>query len=496
MKYSLFALICALLLANLSLASDTIWVRRLDFGGEEMANGIASYNNNIAIVGNQYATTYDYLIVKYNQQGETLWTRTFDTGIDDIAIDASFDLDQNIFVTGYAYSLFSGQTKYSGLPHFAQRTVPFVGNVKIVTNTKATNYTKNQTRNALTIKYDSLGEFKWQKTENNKIAIGIATDSEGNSYVSGCAFTGFDYNFWLIKYDPRGETIWSRTLDFSIIDIGYRCAVDREGNVVIAGYSSDMSTANCFVFKFAPNGDTIWTRRFDLNLEDIGIGVATDLENNVIVAGVTGEQPNYDYLILKYDSAGNLIWSRTYHQATDNEALGVACDMNNNIFVTGISGESFSYDYLTIKYDASGNILWAATYDNGADDEGSDVTCDANGNPIVTGASQGFGYDFLTIKYRSEVGIEETNTTHYIFNKTPIRSKISNSYFIFDAQSSGNFKLSLYSPSGDLAKEVYRGFLNQGVHRFSLAGLTSGIHFLKVETPDRMFSVNKLVLVK
>jgi hypothetical protein len=485
---TIFAL--SILLTALSVfAQDTLWMRRLDMGSDEVAQGIGCRSNDIAVVGYRFGSSNnDWLVVKCNQQGETLWTRTFDSGYDDYAADASFDSAQNIIVTGYAYPYDQANTPngrcwnhIAGLPK--KVLCPWLD--------------ADQDVYAYTIKYDSLGGIKWQRTEVDKAGIGITTDNDGNSYVSGLFYNGYGYDFWLAKYDPNGDTLWSKTFDFSLVDLLYRNTIDNDGNIVVSGFTGNGHTFDCSLLKFTPQGDTIWTRFFDLNYDDRAAGVAIDQENNIVMTGITGDTSNYDCLILKYDTNGNLIWSRTYNQANDDEALGVTCDTNDNIFLTGVTGEMFFYDYLTIKYDSAGNVLWSATYDNGNDDEGSDVTCDGQGNPIVAGGSYGtLDYDFLTIKYRGANGIEEAKYVNPDFhNAFHVSSIVGRKSIIFNAPYSGYFKLKLYNLAGVLEEEIYRGYLSPGAHRFPLSSLSPGVHFVKVESNDKT-SEHKLILVK
>lgn len=454
-------------------------------GSDELAQGIAFRNGKIALAGYRFnGSNDDWLVMKCNEQGETLWTRIFDTGINEYAIDASFDDESNIITTGYIFSYKNGSKLKFPLSKCQARVNPkFFPGVNF-----------DQEVSALTISYDSVGEIKWQRTESNKEGIGIVTDNAGNCYVSGAFFTGYGYDFWLVKYNQNGETLWSRTYDFTIYDIGYRSAIDREGNVVMTGFLGNGYSFDCILLKFNPQGDTIFSRFFDLSLFDYGVGIATDQANNIIIGGFTGDTLNTDYLILKYDSNGNLLWSRTYSQAKNEGTLGVACDVNNNIFVTGVSGEMY-YDYLTIKYDPAGNVLWTTIYDNGSDDEGADVACDENGNPIVTGASFGTAnYDFLTIKYRGEVGIEETRRTAN--SQLLPRSIITGSNLVFYPPFSGHFKLELYNVSGKRERLIHSGYLNQGEYKYSLNGLNSSLHFLKISSQGGKSVVQKLILIK
>jgi hypothetical protein len=489
MKYWFILIICVLLLSTSIFAQDTLWTRRVDTGSDELANGIAYQGNDIVIVGNRFVSSgYDWLVVKCNQQGETLWTRTFDSGYDDYAVDASFDAVHNIIVTGYAFPYDRAKSPNN------RRLNP----LRCIPRVRYPAFDADQYVYAYIIKYDSLGEIKWQRTEVDKAGVGITTDNDGNIYVSGFFFNGYGYDFWLGKYAPNGDTLWSKIYDFAPFDALYHNTIDNEGNIVVAGFTGDTHTFDGYLLKFTPEGDTIWTRRFDFNYDDKGTGTAIDRENNIVVSGITGDTLNYDYLILKYDPNGNLIWSRTYSRTKDDEAISAACDANNNIFVTGVSGQMFFYDYLTVKYDSAGNVLWSATYDNGNDDEGSDVTCDGQGNPIVAGGSYGtLDYDFLTIKYRGANGIEEAKYVNPDFhNAFHVSSIVGRKSIIFYAPYSGYFKLKLYNLAGISEKEIYRGYLSQGAHQFSLSQLSSGIHFIKVESNGGKASEHKLILIK
>jgi hypothetical protein len=477
-----------LLTALSAFAQDTIWTRRLDLGSDERANGIARRGNEIALVGYRLgAANNDWLIVKCNQMGETLWTTTFDYGLNDMAFDASFDTAGNINVTGTSY-------QYVNLPD--RRTTIF---------SKGWHFSVPQNINwqdqvftAVTIQYDSSGQVKWQQNEDDKTGNTIVTDDDGNSYVSGFKLDGNNMDIWLEKYNLIGESLWSKILSFSTYDEGTKLGIDNDGNIILAAHTGYDVYSDCILIKLSPNGDTIWSRQYTLNSWNNIIGLAIDQENNIIVAGLTGSGTVYDYLVLKYDSAGTLLWSKTFNWDSDDEAYGVAVDGNDDIFVTGVSGIDYIYNYQTIKCNSAGDTIWSATYDNGADDVASDIVLDDAGNPIVTGGSQANDYDFLTIKYRNEAGIEEQPFKQNALRNTPVlfHSTIGGTNIIFYAPISGCFNLELYDCNGRQQKKIYNGYLIQGAHPFSLKGLTSGVHFIRVKFPEGNSAVQKLVLIK
>ncbi|MEO0099617.1 MAG: hypothetical protein ABIK99_02815 [candidate division WOR-3 bacterium] len=456
MKKSLFILT---FLFGLLFAQDTIWIRRLDTGWEEIANGIASFGEEIAIAGYIWdGEQGDVFVAKYNQAGETLWTRRFDTGFDDYAIDVAFDNQKNILVSGYSPLLKSKGPK-------AKPWWPKI------------NLSNKQYFYSLTIKCDSTGERRWMKQEIDRLSFGITTDQEGNVYTGGGVLTEeFNLDFWFQKYNTDGETVWSKTFHFAPINLVYRLATDREGNILAAGTAWEETSVIGFIFKISPAGETIWTRTYRENIYNYLVGVAADQNNNVIACGIVGDTINADYLILKYDPNGNLLWATNFDNALDDEAFGVATDQNNNIFVTGLSGDYYLYDYLTLAYDPAGNNLWLATYDNGDDDEGGDVICDGDGNPIVTGTSFANNYDFLTIKYHSGVGLKESKPFSTLSKKEttifapPIKIAVS---------SSGYYEINLYDYQGREVRKIYQGYLSAGTHLFPVKKTPSGLYFLR-----------------
>jgi serine-aspartate repeat-containing protein C/D/E len=226
---------------------DTLWVSRIDLGGDELGTGVDSRGNAIAVTGYFGSSeTYDWLVARLNQDGDTIWTRTIsDSLLHELAHDACIDAESNVLVAGSVQSTGSLYCRVPALPgrRWGRSAL-----------------TQDQMLLALTAKYDSLGELEWLRADTNCLGIGIACDSAGNSYVSGTYFGGTYLDLWLAKLNPAGESVWTRTFDFDLIDIGYRLALDASGNLAAAAYVGDGENFDCVTLKLTPDGDTIWTR--------------------------------------------------------------------------------------------------------------------------------------------------------------------------------------------------------------------------------------------
>ncbi len=83
----------------------TVWVKNIDLGPNDLAARIAcDAGDNLAIIGlhGENAANPDIVIMKLAPNGDTLWTRRYDSGGSDEPGDVAFDGFGNIIATGTA----------------------------------------------------------------------------------------------------------------------------------------------------------------------------------------------------------------------------------------------------------------------------------------------------------------------------------------------------------------------------------------------------------
>jgi hypothetical protein len=354
-------------------------------------------------------------------------------------------------------------------------------------------------QNALTAKYDSLGDLKWLRTDTNHVAFGIAVDSAGCCYLSGAHITETICDFWLAKLDSLGDSIWTRTYNFAPIELGYRLAIDAGGNIAAAVYAGDSADyCHCLTVRFTPDGDTLWTRRYSRGSDDAGGGVAIDPNGNIIVAGRSTTGTATHAIVLKYDSSGTSLWQKVFAFSADDELVGAACDSAGDIYVAGFTGASGDYRCLTMKLDSEGETLWTATYGGSGDNKAYDVACDDAGNPIIGGcvynATDG-DEDLLVAKYSALTGIAESHAVTRTHARTATTITAAPD-FVLSVPSPGHYDIRLCDLTGRTRQQVFRGYLSEGAHRLSLSGQPAGSYFVRVAAPDGGVSCQRLVLVK
>lgn len=409
-----FALFACLLLARPSLAQQSreLWVVR--------HNGPVSLNDvAVAIAvdstGNSYVTgqicaatdpkypslgctDLDWETVKYDTNGNVLWTARF-AGLGNsfnspsaIAVDAS----GNIYVTG---EICTGATSdyvssYCSYSDYA------------------------------TIKYDPKGTQLWVARYNGSGsyygfgtdgAAAVAVDSSGNVYVTGTSY-GADFlpHYATLKYGTNGNTIWVARYNGpgNGSDYAQAIGVDSSGNVYVTGGSTG-ATLDYATIKYDSAGNQLWVARYDgpASGDDAAVALAIGASGNVYVTGYSGGiGTSDDYATVKYDSTGNQLWLARYDGPAHgmDRATAIALDSNENVHVTGVSTDT-SLDYATLKYDSNGNQMWVARYDGPAHgrDWAHSIAVDTFGRVNVTGESEGIGtgLDYTTIQYSPQGAI-------------------------------------------------------------------------------------------
>jgi hypothetical protein len=208
---------------------------------------------------------------------------------------------------------------------------------------------------AITIKYDTNGELKWQRRFGTSgVALNAVTvDDDGNVYV-----TGRDGNAAAtVKYDSLGVEQWVDLIDHPLYGEQFVDIVSDGSSIYVFGSRSGLY----MTAKYSATGDTAWTRFFSAS----GGGglpqpfaITLDDFNNVYVTGRRGTPTSSsNYLTLKYSTFGTFQWSQEYNGPGNSidEARDIGVDHSGNVYVTGASqGDTTAQDYATIKYGQHG----------------------------------------------------------------------------------------------------------------------------------------------
>jgi hypothetical protein len=274
-----------------------------------------------------------------------------------------------------------------------------------------------------TVKYDSSGAVIWTNVYNGSnngsdSATCLGLGPGGDVFVGGSSEgLGTGQDFQIVKYDGWGAQLWSARYDGPdhLDDHATALALDGQGNLYVTGISRSAETGEDYLtLKLGPLGDTLWTARYTGPGDSLDqpVAIAVDSVGDIYVTGSSwGGNTDFDWVTIKYSPQGDTLWVRRYNGpgGWEDFAFDLAVSANGNVAVTGTvwydSHEAL--DACTILYSPAGDLLWSNLY-NGiqygeADDFGRRVQIDRWGNVIITGSqfNDGFGTDFLTIKYNA-----------------------------------------------------------------------------------------------
>lgn len=262
---------------------DLIWERR--YSGSLNDNNEAS-SLAIDLTGNIYVTggseseslNYDFLTIKYNTDGDTLWVKRYNgpDNLDESASTVKTDNSGNVYVNGYSYG-----------------------------NGTSLDY--------LTIKYDTDGNQQWVKRYNNEIngadnPGSLTIDNSGNVYVTGSSSsTLFSMDYLTIKYDQDGVEQWIKRYNGNsnyYDDIATGVEVDNSGNVFVTGYTTEyIMTTEFTTVKYNSSGVIQGVKHYNgtTNEDDRATTIASDYLGNIYIAGSsTGLTGNFNYALIKY----------------------------------------------------------------------------------------------------------------------------------------------------------------------------------------------------
>ncbi|MBN1897295.1 MAG: SBBP repeat-containing protein [Spirochaetes bacterium] len=302
-----------------NVSGTLIWTQQYAGTGDDTAECITLDEAGVIYVGGRKNARH--FLKKIDPSGNTVWTQSYAGAntIFDIAVDAN----KSVYVTGE-------KNNGSNMDYF-------------------------------TVKYDSLANSIWSQQYNatddgnGDHALGIVVDPDGNVYITGYVYNGLSelWDFFTIKYSPGGSTIWTQVYDSGNgSDGAWSIALDSEKNVYVTGYRANGLNSDYFLVKYDAGGNTVWTQIFDKGVQDQPQAITVDTYDNIYVTGVIHNGIDRDFFTVKYDPSGNTIWTQQYGSGNgDHVANGIAVDHEHNVYVTGYKDRGGpNYDIFTVKY--------------------------------------------------------------------------------------------------------------------------------------------------
>lgn len=207
---------------------------------------------------------------------------------------------------------------------------------------------------------------------------------------------------WLVKTDANGNVLWSQFY-FPTGDVWeqfYWVEQTTDSGYIAAGYAGDYT----FVVKTDDIGDTVWTRVYPLGTYDWASHIEQTPDGGYIVAGGAADASWYcNTYLLKIDSDGNIVWCQVYDGGGDDWANHLAQTDDGGYILAGVSDyyEEVDAGVFVVKTNSLGDTIWTRIYGGVDYDEGGDVIQTSDGGYLIVGSTYSFGAggsDFYVIR--------------------------------------------------------------------------------------------------
>lgn len=396
------------ILSRYNSAGTWLWTRQFGSDRNDEINGVAVHcpdpaNCNpgaqIYLAGTSDGITTgapnsggrDIIAYKYSANGNVLWNRQIGSSGVDAAAGAATDVDGNMYVAGYTNGDLAGTGALGGT-------------------------------DAVLVKYDVNGNFQWTRqfgTALNEQARGVATDPDGNVYVSGYTQGNMNganaglFDVFVVKYDTNGNQQWVVQDGSSSVDYAQGIAttkvLDGTISVYVTGYTygtlqgqTSLGVVDAAVWKLTETGTIDWRRQYGSAGRDIAFSVTSDGGSNVYIAGMSNyniqnntafpASNDFDIFTAKWSANGDLLDQNQLTSADANldVGYGIATDIDSGLYVAGYTTGEVAPSH------AGGYDIFVARYEDGCTVDTTPTDCNparSTGDPhLVT--LDGVRYDF------------------------------------------------------------------------------------------------------
>jgi hypothetical protein len=458
---------------------DTLWTKAIGGIYTDIGSHIVQLSDgNYIITGHTSsygAGVQDIYLIKTNSNGDTLWTNTFGGGGTDFGRSIVETENGDIIILGFTGSFGEDGDFYL-------------------------------------VKTDGMGDSIWTKTFGGPdMDNGFTITRADSGFIllgSSMSFGAGENDIYLIKINNDGDTLWTKTYGGTLDDEGFSIQQSSDGGFIITGYTESfgLGLQDIYLVKTDPIGDTLWTRTFGGSNSDIGSYVYQAPDNGYIIVGYTDSYGSggWDCYVVKTDSSGNLLWTRTFGGSGFDTARSLCETPEGEYLIAGILNfvGSDSSDVYLIKIDNSGDSLWATTLGGSGNDAAHSIWRTMDDNYIITGYTSSIGaggLDVFLIKLVSDqsdirdvVYKPRFNIAHNYPNPFNARTIIN-----YSLPEETDITIAIYNLLGQKVATLFDGAQQPGEHNLTwdASAFPSGLYFARIQSGDRSENI-KMVLLK
>jgi len=326
------------------------------------------------------AGSNDYYVIKTDNNGDTIWTKTYGGWLLDSPRKIIATNDNGYAIIGRTQSFGSGTSSVyfvkidsAGTEQFSKTyggsglnwgmCIQQTSDGGYVIVGKTTSFSA-QGQDVYLIKTNSSGDTTWTKY------FGSVSDDWANYVVqtsdNGYLITGtYNYNngsgdVYITKTDVSGNLLWSKTYGSSGDDFSNSEIITNGGDYMFVGATNSFGAGNydLYLLKTDVNGDTLWTKTFGGSGLEAGYSVKQTIDGGYVIVGQTSSIGNGsdDVYLIKVDNLGNITGINEFNLDNQISHMVYPNPLKEKAKIV-INNKNSSMEYSLILYDLSGKKL-------------------------------------------------------------------------------------------------------------------------------------------
>jgi hypothetical protein len=254
---------CDFLLTKTDANGNQIWSRTFGGSGYDDCYSVQQTSDGGFILAGHTksfgAGRNDFWMVKTNLNGDSLWSRTFGGTWEEVCYSVQQTTDGGYMLAGYTRSF--------------GWACP----------------------NLWLVKTDENGDSVWSRTfggssNNDDECFSAQQTSDGGYILAGYTKTGYYgwmLDVWLVKTDSNGNLVWDRTFGASSYDNCYSVQQTSDGGYILGGTTQSFGAGSedFWLVKTDSNGNSLWSRTFGGSGQEICYSVKETSDGGYILAG-------------------------------------------------------------------------------------------------------------------------------------------------------------------------------------------------------------------
>ncbi len=267
---------------------------------------------------------YDACLLKLNENGDSVWSKTYSLFSDDNGNDVIQTSDGGYLLAGYSIDLCN-----DSLPAFI-------------------------------IKTDSAGNKLWSKTYRSSVntQFNAIKQANGGYVIAGYKYTSNEFSdVYVLKIDDNGNTLWETTFGNQYNDAALCIKNLSDDNFIISGESrlENTLTGDVYIAKISGAGTVIWTKIFGgVHDDEVCSSIVPTSDGGYMGVGYRRIDPSFvtRVWLLKFNQNGDTLWTQYYGVANWSLGNSIINTSDNGYAFAGVSSKSESggdWDFYMVR---------------------------------------------------------------------------------------------------------------------------------------------------